>query len=241
MGSHNRFAVIGNKGRLVDRVVNEIQRSIVDGQLNVGERLPPERELAEQVGVSRTVIREAVHILVARGLLETKQGVGTTVRQMTSEQIAEPLSLLLRTHDVSIDDLHQVRSILEVEIVGLAATHATRADGTRLRQISARMESVAHDPKAFADGDADFHQTLAQMSRNRLLAVLLDSIRDLMQEIRILVCEHPDLYQTVTPDHGRIVERVVANDPQGARRAMRQHLEHARRIQQDVLARTEQG
>jgi DNA-binding FadR family transcriptional regulator len=111
MESESPFRMIGSKARLVDRVVNEIQGLIVEGKLQPGMKLPPEREFADQIGVSRTVVREAVHVLVTKGLLETRPGVGTTVRQVTREQVVEPLGLLLQAHDVSIDNLHQVRSI----------------------------------------------------------------------------------------------------------------------------------
>jgi GntR family transcriptional repressor for pyruvate dehydrogenase complex len=236
MASDGLFRMIGTKDRLVDRVVNEIQRLIVEGQLEPGMRLPPEREFAEQLGVSRTVIREAVHILVTKGLLETRHGVGTVVRRVTNDQVIASLNILLQAQGISLENLHDVRSILEVEIAGLAAQQATEKDIVVLNDLIARMEAVVNDPEAFVAGDADFHQALARMSHNPLLGVLLDSIRDLMQEVRLLVHRHPHLYQIVMPDHRCLMERVIAKDPEGARQAMREHLEHARQIQEEVLA-----
>jgi len=92
---------------------------------------------------------------------------------------------------------------------------------------------------AFVDGDSDYHQTLAKTSHNPLLVVLLDSIRDLMQEVRLQVHRHPEIYATVVPDHRRILECIIARDPDGARRAMQDHLEHARAFQQAFLAQRE--
>ncbi len=239
MGTESLFRAVGTKGRLVDRVVNEIQELIVSGRLDPGTKLPPERELAEEIGVSRTVIREAVHILVTKGLLETRQGVGTIVRQVTRDQLVEPLSLLLQTSDggISVEHLHQVRCILEIEIAGLAALQATEEDVEELRRIVTEMEMrlAQDDLEAFAARDADFHQALAKTTRNPLLVVLLDSIRDLMQEVRLLVTRHPGLPQQVMPDHRKILERVIAKDPAGARQAMQEHLERARHIQQVIL------
>ena len=239
MSGESLFRTIGTKDRLVDRVVNEIQRLIVEGQLEPGMKLPPEREFAEQIGVSRTVIREAVRILVTKGLLGTRPGVGTIVRQVTRDQVVEPLNMLLQAQGASLENLHQVRSILEVEIAGLAALQATERDIAELSQITAEMGMALNAPELFVARDADFHRTLAEMSHNPLLVVLLDSIRDLMQEVRRLVHRHPGLYQIVMPDHRRIMERVIAKDPEGARRAMWEHLEHARRIQEEVLAQQE--
>jgi len=237
MVSESIFRNVGVQGGLVDRVVNEIQRVIVSGQLEPGMKLLPERELADELGVSRTVIREAVRILVAKGLLETKPGVGTIVRQVTSDQIVEPLSLLLRTQDesISIEHLHQVRHMLEVEIAGLAALQATGDDIAELTEILDKMEAVLDIPEAFVAIDADFHRGLAKTTRNPLLIILLDSIRDLMQEVRLLVTRHPDLRQNVIPDHRKILKRVAANDPKGARHAMEEHLKHARRFQEELL------
>jgi GntR family transcriptional repressor for pyruvate dehydrogenase complex len=237
MQDQNLFRYVGIKGGLVDRVVGEIQRVIVDGQLEPGMKLPPERELAYELGVSRTVIREAVRILVAKGLLETRPGVGTLVRQVGRDQIVEPLSLLLQSQEggISLDHLHQVRQILEVEIAGLAAVQATEEDIARLKQIVNRMEAAAGVPESFAALDGDFHQALARTTRNPLLVLLLDSIRDVMQAVRLRVNRHPGLYERVMRDHTQIVERVAAKDARGARQAMREHLEHARDIQHAVL------
>jgi DNA-binding FadR family transcriptional regulator len=226
------FRTIGNKGRLVDQVVEEIQGMIFNGSLEPGTKLPPERQLADQIGVSRTVIREAVQILVTKGLLETKHGIGTVVCQASNDYFAESLNLLLLTHGVTLDDLHHVRSILEVENARLAALQATEADIAGLRRILSEMEGVKSDAQAFADKDAEFHTALAKTSHNPLMIVLLDSIREPMQEIRLSVSRHPDLFATVMPDHTKIVERVVARDPEGAQQAMQAHLDHARKIQE---------
>jgi GntR family transcriptional repressor for pyruvate dehydrogenase complex len=163
--------------------------------------------------------------------------VGTIVRQVTSDQIVEPLSLLLQAQEggISIEHLHQVRRMLEVEIAGLAAVQATQEDIAELKDILDQMDLVTNIPEAFAAKDADFHQGLATTTHNPLLIILLDSIRDLMQEVRLMVTRHPGLHEEVMPDHRKILEQVAARDAEGARRAMEDHLEHARRIQEELL------
>ncbi len=233
------FHTMGTGERLVDRVVNEIEGSIVDGRLSAGVKLPPERELAEQLEVSRTVVREAVHILVTKGLLETKHGIGTVVKGMNTSHVAESLSLMLRMHGISADNLHQVRSILEVENAYLAASQATDADVQELRRLLGRMDTAAADPRGFADLDAEFHAAVAKAAHNPLLIVLLESIRDLIQDVRLSVSGYPRLHNTVMPDHHVIVDCIAARDARGARQAMQQHLEHARSIQELFLAQQE--
>jgi DNA-binding FadR family transcriptional regulator len=236
-----RFRVIGRKDGLVDRVVGSIQGQILSGHLAVGTRLPPEREFSECLGVSRTVVREAVCILVTKGLLETRHGIGTTVRAVTREEAIKPLTLFLRTcgQEVSIEHLHQVRSILEVDNAGLAAEKASAADIEDLRAICTEMEAAAADPQRFAVKDDEFHRRLAQTTHNPLLVLLLDSIHDMMAEVRVLVAQKQGLFEQVMPTHIRILECVAARDARGARRAMREHLVVALAIQNDLVLHTQ--
>jgi DNA-binding FadR family transcriptional regulator len=232
------FRSVAVEGRLVDRVASEIQRLIVDGQLLAGMRLPSEMELAAQLAVSRTVIREAVHILMAKGLLETRPGVGTIVREVTRDQVVEPLGHLLRVHNASLDHLYQVRAILEVEIAALAAAQAGEQDIAELQRMIREMEAASGNPETVAACDAEFHRWLAQTTANPLLIILLDSIRDLMQEVRLRVSTEPFVLRTIIPDHRRVLDCIIARDPEGARRAMRAHIDHARSIQLSVFAQS---
>jgi DNA-binding FadR family transcriptional regulator len=230
------FQRIGSKDRLVDRVAGEIQQLMINGRLKPGMKLPAEREFAEQIGVSRTIVREAVHILVAKGLLETKHGVGTVVCDMDSSPLIAPLNLLLLMRGITVENLHQVRSILETEIAFLAAGHPASAEITKLQAIVARMAPVIGDPLAFANEDEEFHRCLAQMTNNPLLLLLLDSIAELMREVRLSVAQRPALLISNLADHRRILECVLNGDGPGARLAMQEHLEHARQIQEEYIA-----
>lgn len=232
MSDSIRFNVIGHRDRLVDRVAEEIQQQIVNNALPAGVKLPSEQELAERIGVSRTVIREAVHILTTKGLLETRHGVGTIVRQANGDQLSENLNLLLQTKGYDLDHLHQVRSILEVEIAGLAALQAHLEEIEELARIVERMETVAEsDPLAYADLDAEFHRCLAKSSHNPLLVILLDSIADILREVRRSVSKFPTISLKGLPHHRQILELVEARDIAGARRVMKLHLDQAREIQ----------
>ena len=237
-GRQSLFSTIGNMVRVVDRVVNEIQQLILDGQLQPGDKLPPERELADKIGVSRTVIREAVRILVTKGLLETKPGVGTIVRHVTRDRIVEPLSLMLRTQDgdISFEDFHQVRTILEIEIAGLAAAHATEVGIAEIKQIMADMEANRDNPDVLAEKDTDFHQTLAHLTLNPLLELLLGVIRALLQDFIAQVLPGIDPIKQVFPYHQRILNRVAAREEAGARRAMQEHLAQSRRNYEEAIA-----
>jgi DNA-binding FadR family transcriptional regulator len=238
-----RFRVLRGKPDLVDRVVRHIEDQILAGRLGVATKLPAERELSERLGVSRTVVREAVRILGTMGLLETRHGIGTSVRAIEREQVVKPLTLLLRTcgEVVTIEHLHQVRLILEVENAETAAEGVSDADVEDLRRITAEMESAAADPQQFAAKDAEFHRRLGQTTRNPLLALLLDTIRDLMAEVRTLVANEHGLFERVMPTHRRILECVAARDAHGAGRAMREHLQIALAIQRELIQKQMSG
>jgi GntR family transcriptional repressor for pyruvate dehydrogenase complex len=220
----------------VDRVVDAIEKEILEGRLPLGASLPPEREFSERLGVSRTVVREAVRILVTRGLLQTRHGVGTTVRALTPEQVTTPLTLFMRTCGaiVTIEHLHQVRLMLEVGNASLAAEEATEEDIRDLRRIYADMEAVAADPAQLAAKDAEFHRRVAEATHNPLLVLLLDSVRDLMAEIRTLVAQQPGLFERVMPTHTQVLDCIAAHDAMGADQAMREHLAIALSIQREL-------
>jgi GntR family transcriptional repressor for pyruvate dehydrogenase complex len=217
-------------------VVAEVEQLMASGQLAPGQKLPPERQLADTLGVSRTVVREATHILTARGLLESRHGYGTVVRQVNRDALVEPLGWLMQANSATLDDLHDVRSILEIEIVRLAAAQASEADIIKLSEIVTQMEQCQDDVVRFVALDGDFHQALSETTHNPLLALLLDSVRDLMHEIRLQVNRHPAVYKTVVPDHKAIMVAIAARDPEEAARAMQCHLDHARTFQREFLA-----
>lgn len=243
-----RFRTIGRKDGLVDRVVQAIEGQILGGRLTVGTKLPPEREFAERLGVSRTVVREAVRILVTKGLLETRHGIGTMVSAVSRGEIVKRLALLLRICDepVTLEHLHNVRSILEVENAGSVAESATAADIEDLRLLSVGLWTAIDNPDDFAVRDAEFHRRLAQTSRNPLIVSLLDAVHDLycrtgheegnvkgrvIGEFRKQLESEPGRYEQEMATHVRSLERVAdcmeMRDASGARRAMREHLEQS--------------
>ena len=214
--------------RVMPDVVRALATDILSGRYAPGTLLPRENDLCAEHGVSRTVIREAVRILVTKGLLESKHGIGTMVRQGRRDQLVEPLGWLLQRNDATLDDLHEVRTILEVEIAGEAARRATEEDIAQLEQVVQHAAIVRTDPPAFAASDAEFHQLLANILHNTMLSVLLDAIRTLMSEIRLKVSRNSEFGTIVLADHAAILKAIRGRDSVGARAAMQSHLVHAR-------------
>jgi GntR family transcriptional repressor for pyruvate dehydrogenase complex len=228
------YTTIESKQSLVDRVVQQITQLIMDRKLKPGMKLPPELKLAEMIGVSRTVIREAIQILTAKGFVETRHGIGSMVRNAGSDQLSEQLSILLHMKGVTLDHLHQVRTILEVEIAGIAAEHATDEEIEELGRLVEKVEATVDSPIESSSIDGEFHNYLARMSHNPLLTTLLEPVNDLLRQVRLSVAHYPNLLIKAIPDHRRILERLKHRDSTGARQVMREHLEHAREIQQVI-------
>jgi GntR family transcriptional repressor for pyruvate dehydrogenase complex len=236
------FQTVGVPGRLVDRVVEEIEQSIISGRLKPGMKLPPERALTEELGVSRTVVREAIQILSAKGLLAARSGVGTIVRQVTRKSVLQSVNLLLQTNfeGVTYEHLLQVRTVLDIEIAGLAAQHATEADVAHLRQILNEMERAKHVPEAIIGFDTDLHHKLASMTGNPLLIIFIDLIWDLMEEETRLVIQYVNPERDIIAVHPPIVEKIAARDVAGARQAAQLHAAQTFRNHETTVRAVEQ-
>jgi len=212
--------------RLSDQVAAQIQALVINDTLKPGEKLPSERDLCELLGVSRTVVREAVRSLVVKGLLEVRHGGGTVVRSPDPGLVAEMMTLLLRTGsgNVAFTHVQEVRRLLEVEIVGLAAERRTDAD---LLEIDAQLGAMAiheHDAERWAAADVAFHAAIAVATHNPLYSVLLSSIADMLIEVRRTGIRLSDTPQKAYHFHLLIFERIKAHDRTGARKAMQEHL-----------------
>lgn len=215
--------------RLYEQIVEQIQNRIAEGELRPGDKLPPERELGEQFGVSRTAVREAVKALREKGLVEIQPGKGTFVTDIadsTSSIVRDSLSLMVKTGPGNgLFDLIQVRAILEPEIASLAAQMATEEDIQALQQAFDVMEQALDDADVFVEADLEFHLALARATQNQLIPVLIDPIMDLLREQRMrifMVRGGPERGQY---HHRLIMEEIRQHDPDAAHRAMAEHLQ----------------
>ena len=219
----------GGSGSLVDRVAAQLEGLVIENALQAGDRLPPERELCELLGVSRTVVREAVRSLVAKGLLEVRQGRGTIVRSPDVGLATEVVTNMLRSKGagrIAFPRVHEVRRLLEVEIAGVAAERRTDDD---LREIAALLERTEHasDPDSWARADVAFHQALAEATHNLLFPVLLGSMAQILMELRLTAAQLPETQRTAQKFHAAIFAAVRDKSPGAARGALREHMAEA--------------
>lgn len=213
--------------RLSDKVADAMLATILRRGLRPGEPLPSERELGEQYGVSRTVIREAVRALGARGVVVSRAGRGLMVAAVGPEEVSTSMRLYLHgREEMPYSQVNEVRSLLEIQIAGLAAERGTDDEIAELEQLCEEMK-LADDVEFQARTDVEFHRALARMTHNELYLILLDSIGGIMLEIRrATFAKQEEMEQAYNP-HRAIADRVKAHDAEGAREAMRNHLEQA--------------
>jgi GntR family transcriptional regulator, transcriptional repressor for pyruvate dehydrogenase complex len=216
------------QSRLYQQIVEQVERSIVDGQLKTGDQLPPERELAEQFAVSRTAVREAMKALREKGLVESQHGRGTFVTDGTTEVIRTTLDrmMTIRANQPSIAaHLVEVRELLEPQIAALAATRIEDKDIAAMRAAYDAMDRARDNADAFIEADLDFHLALAEAAGNPLILALIDSIVALLREHRLRMFYVQGGPARGQQHHRRILEAVERRDSDAARHAMTAHLD----------------
>jgi GntR family transcriptional repressor for pyruvate dehydrogenase complex len=223
--------------KVFEQVAEQIEKRILDGELRCGDRLPTERDLAEQFHVSRTAVREAMKILAQRGLVDMRPGRGTIVIDGAHEAMQESINLAMKLKLGEVggsDNLVEVREILETEIAALAAARATEKEIDAMREAVKVMDESLNDADAFIAADNNFHEALAQGTQNTLILILVNSIVNLLSEQRKLIFEIEGGPERGQIHHKRILESIIRRDPQAARSDMRSHLQQVR---EDVRAR----
>lgn len=226
--------------RLYEQIVEQIEKSILDGAVKPGDQLPPERELAQRFGVSRTAVREAVTALREKGLVEALPGRGTFVTNSTSQAIRQSLDRMIRISQLDgVGHLIEVREILEPEIAARAAAHADEKDIAAMREAFAAMDQAGENADAYIEADLDFHLALAEAADNPLILALIDSIVVLLRQHRLQMFFVHGGPQRGQYHHKRILDSVARHDSDAARVAMKAHLqqvtEDSLRFQADDL------
>ncbi len=215
--------------RLYEQIIEQIEASILSGELKAGDQLPAERELAQKFGVSRTAVREAVKALREKGLVEAYSGRGTFITNGTSQAIRQSLDLMMKIGQPD-GGLHlaEMRLILEPGIAALAATRVEEQHLTAMREAIVVMDGARQDPDAFIEADLDFHLALAEAAANPMILSLLDSIVGLLREQRLRIFNVEGGPERGQFHHRRILAAIESRDPEKARQAMHAHLEQVR-------------
>lgn len=215
--------------KLSEEIVNQIKELISRGELNPGQKIPSERELASFLGVSRPSVREAIMVLEAMGFLESRQGGGTYVRSLADVSMADPLASMVERRDPRmLHALTEVRIGLETWSAYLAAKRAEDSEIAQLREIYATMVEQAASGGWDAEIDAQFHLTITAATHNTLQVHVLDTIQSLFKTtIMVALSEFyskEGYIELLLNHHREIMEAIAARDPERARDRMMEHL-----------------
>lgn len=218
-------------------VANTIENRILAGELHVGDLLPPERALSEQLNVSRAAVREAIRVLEGQGVVESNVGsgekAGTFIAAMPSEALSRFLRLHVALSNFSLDEVVRTRSILEVESVRLAAVVRDPEALAKMHQAVEEMDDPTVSREVFNDTDTRFHIALAHGSGNRLFADMTQAIRESLRVPTLrgfqVNQDWESLADTLRAQHKGILQAVVDGDAEEAGRRMAEHVETAYR------------
>ncbi|HEY1051856.1 MAG TPA: FCD domain-containing protein [Prosthecobacter sp.] len=218
---------------LVEQVCSRLARQLRnEGESGEG-RLPPERIMAERLGVSRTVLREATKRLELQGLLEIRHGSGIRAVNRLHKPLSGSLSLLLPEVPERLRQLLEARAAIEPEMARLAAIRAKAADVRHLREIHERMTGAADDTEA-VEADIDFHRSLSCIAGNEILKLTLESLADLGRESRRVTIGNVGKQRAID-HHAAILAAVAAHEADAAASAMKHHMDEAVR---DLASKT---
>lgn len=235
-----------NKKRISDQIAETLMQMIAAGELKPGERLPAERVLADSLKVSRPSLREAIQKLNSKGLLDTRRGGGTYVREGIESSFVDPLLAMLRELPRSRFDVLEIRHALEGSAAYYAALRSSDSDKENIRHKFEVMigKHGNGDPMEEARADAEFHLSIVEASHNLVLlhvmrglfTLLMSSISHNLEKLYTL----PSVFQPLSNQHRRLMQAVIEGDPEKARQAAQAHLvfveESLHQIDRDAIS-----
>ncbi len=213
-------------GALTGALVRRIQEMIHNNELAVGEKLPPERQLVQMLGVSRSSVRQAVKSLESMGIVVSRVGVGNFINPNLSTQslLQAPMRFAVRLNNISRQELYEMRLVVESHVVALAAERATEADLAAINAILLEMAGHASNTKALVECDHRFHMAVLDACGNSVFRMIFEPISTLLWEDLEDRMQLFDPEETLTV-HRAIYEAIRDRDKDRAVREMKRHLE----------------
>jgi GntR family transcriptional repressor for pyruvate dehydrogenase complex len=212
------------KTKVYHEIVEQIKALISEGRINPGDRLPPERELAELFRASRNSVRDAIRVLEQMGLIESRQGDGTYVRTVSADELMEPLALMLLQNRTQMRELWEVRSVLEPAVAELAATRIRDDELDELAAILETQREKVDAGETALEEDTAFHYGIALAAGNGVMLRTMDTLVDLLRQSRERSLQQHNRPQFSLAGHERILAALLGRDPAAAREAMLHHL-----------------
>lgn len=210
------------RSRLYEQLVERLLALIHELQLTPGDRLPPERQLATSLGVSRASVRQALVVLEVQGLLAVRHGDGAILLDNRAD---DAVLSTVEAHTRALPEVIEAREALEVKLAALAAERRTDSDLQNIEAALDEMARAVEHGEHGLDGDERFHEAVTAAARSALLADLMAEISQAVRESRIAWLSQPDVPQLALDSHRRIAEAIRAGDPRAAGQAMAEHIQ----------------
>jgi GntR family transcriptional repressor for pyruvate dehydrogenase complex len=223
-----------HRGTTSEEVVAQLREMIHRGELRPGDRLPPERDLAKLLGVSRPTLRAGIRSLAAVGVLQSRQGAGTFVVESDGPPSLDtaPLRLMASLHGFTPAEMFEARRSLEMAVAGLAAERAVDDQIATMSEEIAGMYASLDDPEQFLVHDMRFHQTVAAASGNRILTSLMNMVATILFDVRRKTVDRAKDLKESAEMHRQIYRAIRERNAEAARNAMRDHLVLAQKAQE---------
>ncbi|MDQ3657210.1 MAG: FadR family transcriptional regulator [Chloroflexota bacterium] len=217
-----------DRTRVKDLALDELKRYIASGAVAPGHRLPSERDLAQQLGIGRNSVREAIKVLEAIGIVESRIGEGTYISDQAGASMGRAIGLSLATWGGALIEILRARQMIETEAAGVAALQATEGDLASIQEYIDLMAQHADsgDVHAYIAMDMSFHRRVAASTHNTIIGEIVTNLIDLLEEV--LRDAHVDQLEPMVEggaSHRDIAEAIVRRDPRAASDAMRDHLQ----------------
>lgn len=223
------FSPVKNK-KVYEEIIEQIKDMIYKGILKKGDKLPSERHMVEKLQVSRTSVREALRCLEIIGLIESRQGEGNFIKENFENGLIEPLSVMFMLKDSKSEEILELRKIIEIGTVQLAAKRISKSELDELKELKEKLKKLNKEEN-LAEIDREFHYKIAEASQNFLLLGVLNAISSLMEsyikDARKSILEEEGNRQELIKQHENIFEALNNNNEDEAIKAMTKHLDFA--------------
>jgi GntR family transcriptional repressor for pyruvate dehydrogenase complex len=223
----------------IQQILASIQNYIIDGNLSYGTELPPERDLAARLGVSRFSLREALRVAQAQGLIEITRGRKPRVAKPSPGAAAEMIALTLRRSKKSLLDLVVARQGIESQIARVAAGHALQSDISALEHTIEFIEDNRHNPELCIEQDIEFHNILVRATDNPVFEIMLSPLAELLRDSRLETIRQG--IDRVITGHREILTAIKEENPEKAAEAMHRHLEMAEEDIRKMIMESDRG
>ena len=216
---------------LVERTIDLLTENIINGTYRVGDLLPSEHSLCEQMGIGRSTLRETISILESQGLVNKKHGVGIHVTDRSIESSSRLLNILLRRKKTAGHDLVEMRRLYEVQAAHWAAERANSQDIERMKTALAKMKDPSISLEDYSHADLEFHMAVAEATHNSVLILFVQTIRSALHEaIKETLINEDYRPELLNAFHERIYKAVFERSPEQASEAMQEHMKSTEKL-----------